>query len=339
MRLISSMEKIEQAFHLIFDKFRKTARNNLFLVIHSLLLSENCQLSKIAVQMSKIRGTSFHANENKLDRFLNSDTFSVGDKAWRAHLKLVFQLLLERNFLSNCKYIPIVVDFTSHTDKFLILSAGIPFLGRAIPLYFSMRLYPKKKNQYDQVKMERAFLNKLHRLLPRKYKYLILADRGFGNSRFMKDCLNNRFDYLVRTRDSWGVEINGEKRKIKDLSKNIDYQEVSISNQETRLLSSYIGSSEGWNLFTSLKQESWNELINKYKSRFQIEKMFQDEKSSGFDIEQSKIEKYSKFNTLLYCVYMAQVITMFVGDWIDDNVDDIKKRYPIHISLISAYSR
>jgi len=44
------------------------------------------------------------------------------------------------------------IDFTSERDNFLILVASVLFSGKAIPLYFSMRNYPKKKGQYNQKK-------------------------------------------------------------------------------------------------------------------------------------------------------------------------------------------
>jgi hypothetical protein len=66
--------------------------------------------------------------------------------------------------------------------------------------------------------------------------------------------------------------------------------------------------------------------------------MFQDEKSSGFEIEKSKISKYSRFKRLLFCVYVTQGVMMFVGEWINGEAEDIRKKYVLHINMISAYS-
>ena len=187
--------------------------------------------------------------------------------------------------------------------------------------------------------MEKAFLRELKEKLPRKYQYLILADRGFGNIRFLENCLEQGFDYLLRASKSRNIEIQESKQKLESIKENKDYRLVKIKDQtETRLVTSFVGEEKGWYLFTSLSKESWQELVEYYKTRFQIEKMFQDEKSSGFELEKSKIQKYGKFKKLLYCVYIAQVLTIFIGDWIEDNCDQIKKKYAIHINLVSAYS-
>jgi len=84
---------------------------------------------------------------------------------------------------------------------------------------------------------------------------------------------------------------------------------------------------------------SWGALIQLYGSRFRIEKMFQDQKSSGFDYEKSKIEKYMRFKRLLFCIYVAQVLMLFIGDYVEDNCDEIIKKYHLHTSLISAFSK
>ena len=50
-----------------------------------------------------------------------------------------------------------------------------------------------------------------------------------------------------------------------------------------------------------------------YAKRFRIEKLFQNLKSSGFDIEKSKIKKYDKFKKLLFLSCFAQSILVLIG--------------------------
>ena len=186
---INNLEKIKLTWNKLFSNVRKTVCDNLFLVVMSLLQSQNCQLPQITHQMCKMNGNSFHANDVKLGRFLNSPAFKINDTIWRSVVKLVIQLLRERDYLKSAQLIPINVDFTTKKDEFLILFASIPFMGRAIPLYFSMRRYPQKKGTSDQKKQEKAFMKELKHLLPKGYTYVIVADRGFGNTRFIELCL------------------------------------------------------------------------------------------------------------------------------------------------------
>ena len=73
--------------------------------------------------------------------------------------------------------------------------------------------------------MEKAFLKELKKLLPSGYKYIIVADRGFGNARFINNCLNLGFDYIIRTQANQGIEIEGDLHcKMSELKrKNFNY--------------------------------------------------------------------------------------------------------------------
>ncbi len=46
----------------------------------------------------------------------------------------------------------------------------------------------------SQIKMEEAFIKGLRHVLSKKYSYVIVADRGFGNNRFANLCKENNFD-------------------------------------------------------------------------------------------------------------------------------------------------
>ena len=50
-----------------------------------------------------------------------------------------------------------------------------------------------------------------------------------------------------------------------------------------------------------------------YENRFKIEKCFQDLKSSGFEIEKSKIRKYSNYKRLLSMTMLAHVLIAMLG--------------------------
>lgn len=343
MNIINNIDQIQQMLQDRFLRSRKSVRKNIALAIMALIKSESCSLPEIAVQMSSINNCTAASNELRISRFLKSKEFQIDDPMWRDYVALLFDLLEEVGFLAKGKIIAINVDYTSSTDEFSILSASIPFGGRALPLYFSMRKYPKKKNSLNQIKMEEAFIKELQHLLSNKYKYVIVADRGFGNQRFSSLCEDHGFNYIFRTKDNLRISENefSKVKKIKDFTgENYDFPEAIIVawNKQIRLIKTSSG--EGvWHIVTSLDKEKFSSIIKQYGYRFKCEKMFQDQKSSGFNIEKSKIDKYDRFKKLLYLVSLTQMLMMFIGDYIDDNVDEIKKKFQLHIGLISAFSR
>lgn len=86
----------------------------------------------------------------------------------------------------------IAVDHASDKDDFLTLFASVVIQGQSMPLYFSIRNYPKKTASMDQKNMEEAFFN----ALPRGYRYTVVADRGFGNVRIIDVLEKNKFEYI-----------------------------------------------------------------------------------------------------------------------------------------------
>ncbi len=97
MTIDSNLASIKESIHNIFSKQRKTVRENLFLVIISLMKCKNCQMPQIIQEMVKLTGSNFKANENRLSRFFDSPEFVVEDTIWREHVKMVFALLVERD--------------------------------------------------------------------------------------------------------------------------------------------------------------------------------------------------------------------------------------------------
>jgi len=331
--------EIEQNLIFRFRNFRKTVAKNLSLIVLATVDCGSFSTHKIATSMAKITDTAFHNGENRLANFLNNKTFEVGDKAFRNLINLVFEMLEKRGFLEGQKYMPINVDFTSERDNFLILTASIPFFGRSLPIYFSIRNYPKIKNQFSQIKMEKAFFLRLKHILPKKFEYIMVMDRGFGNPRILDLMDKFGFNYLIRFKENTKIQFGIETIDISKMPKvSGKYTNIFLKTDQNQTMRNLTISfskdknlKQGWCLISNL---SFDKLQIIYKNRFQIEKTFQDQKSSGFNIEKTKITSYSKFKKLLYCAYLAQDLLLFLGEYISENVDTIKKKFPETLSNI-----
>lgn len=339
--------KIKDSLEKRFCNFQKNFATNFALVSLAILDSSSFSTHQIAASMSKILGINFHSSENRLSRFLSAKNLEIGDKAFRNLINLVFELLEKRSFLYGVEYIPINVDFTSERDNFLILSASIPFFGRSLPIFFTMRDYPKKKNQFSQKKMEQAFFLRLRHLLPKKYKYVIVADRGFGNYRIMKILDKLGFDFLIRVKENLKMKLEIDEIDLSKIPKNErKYIDIKIKSDPDSKLRNLVASfskdknlKHGWFLVTNLTFEKLQNITQVYKNRFQIEKTFQDQKSSGFNMEKTKISIYSRFKKLLFCAYISQVLLLFLGEYIDENVDTIKKKFQtVYEKYLSYFS-
>ena len=137
-------------------------------VAEAIIRSGSAITSTIARDMGLRNKKTFSANIKSISRLLNDGNFQVDDSFFRKLIKIVFHSMNKENLLKKGDNLQINVDFTSSTDDFLILVASVKFHDRAIPLYFSTRIYAKRKGQYNQIKMKKAFINELRHLLPKK---------------------------------------------------------------------------------------------------------------------------------------------------------------------------
>lgn len=327
---------MQNILFLYFSGFGKVFLKNLCYVTLGMMRSGSASVWSIARALSHETNQTFKANEKRVNRYLQNEDFQINDELWRRYIKLLFNAMIERNLLKTKDNLLIRVDYTTDTDEFLILMASVDFGGRSVPLYFSMRSYPKRKGQSDQKALERAFLKELRHLLSKKYSYTIVADRGFGNDRFAQLCHENGFDFVLRICENLNLKIGDKCLNLKSLSgetkkfrayvfswdKEVNF-EVKTENNST------------WFLFYSDKEFSASAI---YQKRFSIEKCFQDQKSSGFNIEKTKIRKYDRFKRLYFTMCLAQLFLVMIGEYVENKKHPLKKRFPILLSAISAYS-
>jgi len=227
---------------------------------------------------------------------------------------MVFDLLSEQQLITDGQKVYIQVDFTSNEDYFLILSASVIVNNRSVPLYFTMRNYPKRKYQYDHKKMEMAFLKGLKHALSKKYSYVIVADRGFGNERFISLCQEIGFEYLIRITPNLKISCNNQEGIMESMCNDDGIYDCEVTNWKKRMTLYKSSNEQGeWYLFSNIAGLDHKEAVVIYKDRFKIEKCFQDLKSSGFNIEKSKIRKYANYKKLLAIIMVAHVLLVMIG--------------------------
>ena len=323
-----------------FAKSGKVLVKRLSDITSAIMQCGSANTSLISRQLSKINGNSFKTNDMAIYRLLHNKNFQIDDSFFRQHVNLIFDLLEQRQVIKKGSQIQINVDFTSHEDNFLILSASVILNDKAITLYFSMRKYPKKKNQISQIKMEQAFVKGLRHILSKKYSYVIVADRGFGNDRFATLCTENNFDYVLRLNSNLSLKRNNKKINLKTLKQDEVFTAQVINWKKDVNITICSKGKKIWYLMGS------NKFIKSkpaYERRFKIEKNYQDCKSSGYDIENNKIRKYDRFKRLLYCVLLAHTLTSIIGHVISTSGTAIKKnsyeREKMDIYLILACSK
>ena len=329
----NNIDFIQTSLQKYFQNQTKPVQKTLPLVILSSALSGSFCITEIATKMQDITKISYSGNENKLLRFLTSTTFQTNEKTWRNYFNFLFDSLREKG-LKNSENLQINVDMTSEKNNLLILSASIIYQNVNYPLYFSMVKYPKREDNFSQKNFEKAFINMLKQLLSKKYEYTIVADRGFGNLRFINICEENGFNFCIRLNENLNLILNEKKQNLQEFKGQNEEFEALVKKWQKYL-----------NFTISTKNEkTWfichNKNINaqkSYENRWKIENMFKNLKSAGFDFEKRKIKKFHSVKKLLFITIFAYSIYLFVGDFINKN-DKLKKKFKNHLELFSQFS-
>jgi hypothetical protein len=328
MKLSSPTPHILESIESNFSNQYKKIRENIALVAHSIIRCQNVNTAEIARHMNEVNDLDFKANDMKVYRLLQSKNFQVDDRLWRGYIRLFFKLIKKSGF-DKKEQLFINVDYTTDTDDFLILCASMRFQGQSIPLYFSMRKYPKRAGMHDQKKLEEAFFRALHHLLPKGYQYTMVADRGFGNERIINLLEELDFDYVLRLNDNLKFKNEQQvEQNIKELphkNYHIPHAFVVKWNREITLVKR-VQEDESWILVTSQPFESSSKTGQIYEGRFSIEKMFKNKKSGGFDLEKLQIKKYDRFKRLLFISCIAYSIMIFAGIKVNNQSHSLKKK-------------
>jgi hypothetical protein len=329
---------MQQILQRYYSKMGKDFVNAFSEIIPAIMSCGNSSGGLIANQMSKINNKSFKTNDMRLHRFLKSSNFQIDEKFWRMHINLLFDILQENNLVNQNNPIDVLVDCTTSCDNFLIMMASIIINGKAVCLYFTSRVYPRRKNRVDYKIMERAFINGLRQILSKKFQYRIIADRGFGNLRFINLCKNSNFGYVVRINKNLRVkDLENNQKNLKEFDQtNIKNLELHVNVwQQNVYIETCTSKGSTWFLVKSSPELNGKEI---YEKRFKIEKLFQDSKSSGFNIEANKIKKYDRFKRLLYCCHLSHLFLTLLGNFINNKKNDnLKKNFYPNFENISAF--
>lgn len=336
MKIIQPANEFISTISSYFDKENKKIRENIALCSYAILRSEKINTAEIARYMNEVNGLGFKTNDMRVYRLLQSKNFQVSDRLWRGYINLLFKLLKEFE-IKKGQTIAVNVDYTTDRDDYLILCASVQFRGQSIPIYFSLRNYPKRAGILDQKKLEQAFFKALKHLLPDSYEYIIVMDRGFGNKRIIEILENMKFQYVIRLNNNLSVKYKGKNMYSYDLEhKNLSIPNLYVHNWKRHIrLIKTVNKNSYWILAVSKQTRVPAKL---YAQRFSIEKMFKNTKSGGFDIEKILINKYDRFKRMLFISCLAYTLFVFTGIFIHNKAHSLKKNYFLQLKLLSAFS-
>lgn len=275
----------------------------------------------------------FESRRKKLQRFLSLPSLNIK--------KLWFPILpkwLAQKFVKN-QPLYLGIDRTNWERKNLIMISLI-YERRAIPVYFEFLAKLGSSNFPEQ----REFITQI---LPvfKEYKVIVLGEREFCSvklANWLREkkllfCLRLKKNEFIQLQEGKWQELNDlglkpgislflEGIKLTKTSKVAGFNLASTWQRKIRGVSP----KEGWFILTNLGNIS--EAIASYKKRFDIEEMFRDFKSGGYNMEETNVRDH-RLTSLILLITFSYSLATFKGESIK------QKGVQKYVGRIKEYGR
>ncbi len=302
-----------------------------YLIIIIIQDTKNVKLEKIAESLPL--PIQFNSRRKKLQRFLSLPVFDV-KYLWFPIIKK-----WTNQTFSKDEKIYLAIDRTNWNDKNLLMISLI-YKNRALPVYFELLSKFGSSNCSEQKQLISNIIG-----LFDNYKVVILGDREFCSVKLAEWLDTQGFQFCLRLKKSEQVELKNigwvplkacglkpgtslffEKVKI---TKTKKVQGFSVACKWKKSYRKSV-TKEGWFILTNMTIHS--EAIASYKKRFDIEEMFRDYKSGGYNIEGSNVIG-KRFISLVILISFAYIISTIKGEKIN------KKGVQKYVARVKEYGR
>ena len=311
--------------------FLHAAQLNLLIVVAEALFRSS-RLSLTA--LGRALRSNAHAKHRikRVDRFLGNTALRSARAAIVKHVAQALLRGLGRPI--------VVIDWTQIVDEQYALSAGVPFLGRTVPLYAEAhtRGHEKKRRTHER------FLRRLREVLPRDCRPIVVIDAEFCTP-FFEACRAHGFDLVVRLRGNALLRAADSALYARDLAaratarprcagKHMTYD----ASRRGTVLRIVVGAKpkrqprrrptkgpndaayrkralEAWVLATTLENLTTSQVIAIYAQRMQIEEMFRDLKDPryGWAFNLTGTRDLERLNMLILVGSLALLAALLAG--------------------------
>jgi Transposase DDE domain len=284
-------------------------------MVCGLLAGRSLLLAKIA------RGfetqVAFSHNLKRVERFVsNPRLHSLQSKQLLAR-RLLHQLH-HRLQIKPREPLEIILDWTT-VWPYQVLSALVPVSGRAVPILQWAIARDQLKAQQNTFEMQ--FLAALRQCLPKAWKVVIVADRGFQRVALLEYLDSLGFSYVIRLKGDACVEVGSYSGKLRDYPLTVGQcfklSEVIYHKTKRYGLKVVIncerreGKVCSWLLATNLGMTA-RQTVKIYARRFWCEESFRDQKQE-FKLEGVRVQQAARLENLLLVLGIVLMMLAVIG--------------------------
>jgi hypothetical protein len=279
------------------------------LLCRSLILAEIARGFETAV--------AFPHNLKRVERYVSNPRLQSLQSKQLVARRLLRQLH-HRLQLRPTQPLEIIIDWTS-VWPYQVLSALVPVAGRAVPVLQWAIARDQLKARQNTFEMQ--FLAALRRCLPRHWKVVIVADRGFQRVALLQYLDEQGFSYLIRLKGDACVAVGSYSGKLRDyplqvgqcfkLGKVIYHKTKRYALKLIFNCEKHDGKVCRWLLATNLGLTA-RQSVKIYARRFWCEESFRDQKQE-FELEGVRVKQAARLENLLLVLAIAVMILAVIG--------------------------
>ena len=309
------IKRIEKFTSAVTKGLLSTQQSTISQVVCGLIVCRSLILAEIARGFQS--ETAFPHNLKRVWRYVSNER--IQDRASKEVVaRRLLRQLHHRLQIKPKDYLEIIIDWTS-VHPFQVLSALVPLEGRAVPIL--QWAIEKSSLKAYQNTFEMLFIASLRRCVPRCWKVIIVADRGFQRADFLNYLKQEGFHFVIRVKgDAW-VECGRFGGKLRDYPlavgqcfklPDVFYHKTKRYQMKIVLNCARIeGKVSSWLLATDLGLSA-RQIVNIYRRRFWCEESFRDQKQE-FELERVRVTKGERLENLLVALAIVVLILAVIG--------------------------
>lgn len=238
-----------------------------------------------------------------------------------ANTRLVMERALDdwsRWVLADAREVTLILDETWQGNRLRVMKLARQTRGRSIPVLW--RCYPPSASATGQKQAVLEVLRQAARALPAGARVTLLADRGLSWPAVLDFCVGHGWHYILRVQGQTRVRLpEGREVCAEALTPRIGTGWCGPAQvfkkagwRSCNVVAHWaVGCEEPWLLITDLPANRMR--CRQYRKRMHIEESFRDEKSHGFQWEQSRIRRPEHACRLLLVMALAMAVAMRIG--------------------------
>lgn len=299
-------EGISREFQRLLPNQRKTQRNNLSLLVATMLEVRSANLMDLAAGLPR-DVERIDMRYQWISRVLMNPLIEP-DAVMAPFAREILSRLMARG-----EPLVLILDQSKLNDRHQVLMLAVRHGERALPLSWRVEA-TEGAIGFD---VQKALLEAAIPLLPEGAEVCLMADRFYGTADLISWCQDRQWDYRLRLKGNLAVrDAKGRKTVTGQLAQQRLFALENVELTAKRVATNIgvihdPGHAAPWIIAMPAKPGYLKTL--EYTSRWGIEPMFSDFKTRGFGIEDSQIQHPDRLGRLLLVMALAIHIAVSTG--------------------------